>query len=216
VIIAPERAPLGRPRLRGALHVVATGLAAVGGAALTMRAAGDFARVAAIGYGATMTAMFAASAAYHRGRWSAAARRRMKALDHTMIFCFIVGSDLPLAAVVLGPRGRLAFVGSLVCVTAIGVIVKLRRLDRTGGPADALYGVATWWALWTVVPAVHVLPASDLALALGGLLFYSLAAGFLGARWWDPAPDTFGYHEVAHAVMLLGTICHYVLYWRVL
>jgi hemolysin III len=203
-----------RPRLRGALHAVAAVLAAVAGVAITLRAGDSFSRGAGIAYGVTMTAMFAVSAGYHRGRWSPAARRRMKALDHTTIFCFIVGSYAPLAALVLGPRGRLAFLGSLVVVAAAGVVVKVRTLDRLGGPADVLYGVAAWWGLWTVVPAVHALSPPDLALALGGLVCYSLSAGVLGRRWWDPAPDTFGYHEVAHAVMLLGAICHYVVYWR--
>lgn len=198
------------------MHIVAAALAAAGGIAITMRASPGFGRAAAAAYGLTMTAMFAVSAAYHRLRWSGPARRRMKALDHTMIFCFILGSYAPLGAAVLGPAGRWAFLGSLSVMVATGAIVKVRLLDRLGGPADMLYGIAAWWGLWTVVPSMHVLSPPDQALAVAGLLFYTLSAGFLAGRWWDPAPATFGYHEVAHTVMLLGTICHYVLYWRVL
>jgi len=196
------------------MHAVATGVAAIAGVAITLRARDDFARVAAIAYGATMTAMFGVSAAYHRGRWSAVARHRMKALDHTMIFCFVFASYSVLAAVVLAPRGRLVFLGSLALVAVTGAIVKVRLLDRVGGPADVFYGITTWWGLWIIVPALRVLSPLDLGLMLGGLLVYSLSAGFLAFRWWDAAPAIFGYHEMAHTMTLLGTVAHYVVYWR--
>lgn len=211
---ALERSVVVRPRLRGVMHIVATGLALIGGIALTLRTRDDAQRAAAIAYTLTMTAMFGVSAAYHRGRWSAAARRRMKALDHTAIFCFIFGSYLPLAVLVLGPRGRAAFVGSLAAIALTGIVVKLVLLDRPGGPADLLYAVVTWWGVLIILAVVDVLPPVDLALAGAGLLLYSLSAGLMVFRWWDPAPATFGYHEVAHTVMLMGTTAHYVLYWR--
>jgi len=196
------------------MHVFAGVLAAVGGVALVVRAPGGFPRVAVVAYGVTMTAMFAVSAAYHRLRWSDRARRRMKALDHTMIFCFVVGSYAPLAVLVLGPGARLAFLGSLAVVAAVGIVVKLVQLDRPGGPADLLYAVVTWWGVFIALAVFRELSTPDAALAVGGLLLYSLSAGFLAGRWWDLAPATFGYHEVAHTVMLAGTIAHYVLYWR--
>ncbi|MDP9239412.1 MAG: hemolysin III family protein [Actinomycetota bacterium] len=211
---ALERTGVVRPRLRGSMHAIATGLGLIAGTALTLRAGDHAERAAAIAYTVTMTAMFGVSAAYHLGRWSAAARRRMKALDHTAIFCFIFGSYLPLAVLVLGPRGRAVFIGSLAAVALTGIIVKLLLLDRLGGPGDLFYAVVTWWGVFIAIAVVHVLSPIDLALAVGGLLLYSLSAGLLVFRWWDPAPAIFGYHEVAHTVMLLGTIAHYVLYWR--
>ena len=205
---------VARPRFRGTSHVVATGVGALAALALIRRAPTDAHRAAAAGYGASMTGMFAVSAAYHRGRWSVAARRRMKAADHSMIFVFVVGSYVPLAVLVLDRRGRVLFLGSLAVAAAVGAGAKLRGLDRAGGPADVLYGVTAWWGLWIAVPAVRALSPLDVALALVGLLSYSLAAGLLAVRWYDPAPVTFGYHEVAHVAALLGTACHYVLYWR--
>lgn len=205
---------LARPRLRGASHVIALPVAAGACLALALRAPTGAHLAAAVAYGITMTAMFAVSATYHRGRWSGPARRRLKAVDHTTIFCFVVGSYAPLAVLVLSPLGRLLFLGSLVVVVLVGIVIKLRTLDRPGGPADVLYGIGAWWGLLIVLPAVHLLSPVDLGLALAGLLFYSLSGGFLAGRWYDPAPRTFGYHEVAHALALAGTACHYALYWR--
>ena len=46
-------------------------------------------------------------------------------------------------------------------------------------------------------------------LAVGGV-FYSLGAAVYAARRPDPWPTVFGYHEVFHALVVLGALCHWV------
>lgn len=204
-----------RPALRGALHAAAALAAQVAAVALVLRAATPADRAALSVYGATMTGLLVISAAYHRGAWSPMARRRMKALDHVTIFAFIFGSYVPLAVVTLGAFGRTLFLGSLAALCLIGTVVKLRLLDRIGGPADVVYGIATWWGLLIVGPAARALDPLELALLYGGTALFALSAAVLGRRWLDLAPRTFGYHEVAHAVVVAGIACHYLLFWRV-
>jgi len=211
--LIPTRSP-ARPRLRGAVHAVAGGIAPIVAVALWLRATAGAERQAVVFYGITLTAMLVVSAAYHRGGWSVITRRRMKALDHTTIFAFIVGSYVPLAVITLDGAVRIAFLGSLTALALAGIFVKLRLLDRLGGPADVLYGIATWWALLILVPAAHALSVADLLLLFGGIVLYSVSAGCLGRRWFDRAPQTFGYHEVAHSVVVLAVACHYLLYWK--
>ena len=56
-----------------------------------------------------MAALFGTSALYHRVTWaSLAARRWMRRLDHSMIFCLIAGTYTPFALLVL--EGDLATV----------------------------------------------------------------------------------------------------------
>lgn len=197
------------------MHALAALVAPLAGGALVLRAPTLPDRAAVAVYGATLTAMLMVSAAYHRGAWSAQARRRMKALDHATIFAFILGSYVPLAVILLGRTGRIVFLGSLTVLCLVGMLVKLRLLDRVGGPADVLYGISAWWGLLIVVPAARAMGPLDLTLLYGGTGLYALSAGFLGRRWLDLAPQTFGYHEVAHCVVVLGIACHYLLYWRV-
>jgi len=61
---------LFRPRLRGWLHAVAAPVSLVAGVVLV--AAGEGYRTPLAVYAATLVAMFATSALYHRGRWSPA------------------------------------------------------------------------------------------------------------------------------------------------
>jgi hemolysin III len=78
--------------MRGRIHQVAFFLSIPAGIVLIVLAKGAVARTAAIIYAVSLSAVFGASASYHVGTWSAPALRRMKRLDHSMIFVLIAGS----------------------------------------------------------------------------------------------------------------------------
>ncbi|MGF7233336.1 MAG: hemolysin III family protein, partial [Frankia sp.] len=54
------------------------------------------------------------------------------------------------------------------------------------------------------------IPGLYAAGELVGGLFYSLGALVYATRRPDPAPRTFGYHEVFHLFTLIAAICHYI------
>ena len=39
--------------------------------------------------------------------------------------------------------------------------------------------------------------------------FYTIGAFIVGARWPDPDPKTFGYHEIWHTMVLIAASLHY-------
>jgi channel protein (hemolysin III family) len=49
---------------------------------------------------------------------------------------------------------------------------------------------------------------SLLLVAVGGVLYTCGAVVLLGRRP-DPAPATFGYHEIWHAIVVATSACHY-------
>ena len=42
---------------------------------------------------------------------------------------------------------------------------------------------------------------------------YLLGAVAYAARWPNPFPSSFGYHEVFHACTLVAAVCHYAGLW---
>ena len=50
--------------------------------------------------------------------------------------------------------------------------------------------------------------AQLILLAIGGVL-YTVGAVILGKRRPDPAPETFGYHEVWHSLTIVAGGCHF-------
>lgn len=168
------------------------------------------ARRAGCSYGAGLVTLFSVSAAYHRGSWAPATRRRLKRLDHAAIFGFVASSYTPLAQV-LPPAPRRLLLTVVWSGAAVGSTVKALQLDAEGGAADALYLLVGWAGL-LVLPALRTaLTGRQLLLLVGGGVVYTLGALVLVQRWPDPAPAVFGYHEVGHLVMLGGTAMHYAL-----
>lgn len=201
-----------RPRLRGASHAVAALAAIPAGAWLIDRAPTASSRAASVIYVVTMTAMFAVSGAYHLGHWSARSLRLLKAADHVAIFCFIAGSYGPLGVLTLSERAGTGWLGLLWIGALAGCVIKVRGLDRLGGPADALYGLLSGSALLLLPALVTRLEAPELGLLLAGLACYGLGSLALITQRPDPRPATFGYHEWAHLWVVGGVLSHFLLY----
>ncbi|MEL7208409.1 MAG: hemolysin III family protein, partial [Actinomycetota bacterium] len=92
------------PRWRGRLHQVAFIVSIPMGLVLVALAGTTSAKIAAVVYSFGVSALYGTSAAYHRGRWSAPARKWMKRLDHSMISVLIAATYTPFALLVLEGR----------------------------------------------------------------------------------------------------------------
>jgi hemolysin III len=76
--------------------------------------------------------------------------------------------------------------------------------------------VVAGWIVVAYLPELRAgidLPAFLLVVA-GGALFTAGALVYL-LRWPDPWPDTFGYHEVFHALTIIAGACHFTAVARV-
>lgn len=200
-----------KPRLRGWFHEVAFFVSIPAGVALAVLAAGARARTATIIYAVSLTAVFGASAAYHRVDWSPKALRRMKRLDHSMIFVLIAGSYTPMCLLVLHGAWTVVMLSLVWTGAAVGIALKIIRIDGFHVLSGFLYIALGWVALFALPQMVGELsPAAIVLLAAGGIL-YTVGAIVLARHRPDPAPATFGYHEIWHALIVAAAACHYAM-----
>jgi hemolysin III len=82
-------------------HQYAFFVSLASGTLLVLLATTPRASIAAALYAASVSALFGVSALYHRVTWTTAARRRMRRLDHAMIFLLIAGTYTPVGLLVL-------------------------------------------------------------------------------------------------------------------
>jgi hemolysin III len=208
---APADPEVGiRPRLRGVSHQYAFFVSLASGTLLVLLAATTKASVAAAIYAASVSALFGVSALYHRVTWTTAARRRMRRLDHAMIFLLIAGTYTPVGLLVL--HGTLATVVlAVVWGGALAGIV----LELAWTTAPKWLGGTVYLALgWVAVVAMPQLFArlgmtGGLLLVAGGLV-YSAGAAVYALRRPDPVPLVFGYHEVFHLLVIAGVAAHFL------
>jgi hemolysin III len=198
-----------RPRFRGRIHQVAFFVSIPLGVALVAAGRGAAARISAIVFAGSLAGVFGVSAAYHRGRWTDAARRRMKRLDHSMIFVLIAGSYTPFCVLVIRGWWGATLLAAVWAGALAGIVLKLVSIDRLHVASGILYMGVGWAAIFALPRLVSELSPIQLALVIGGGLLYTLGAIVLLWRRPDPSP-AFGYHEVWHAMGATAGLLHYV------
>jgi hemolysin III len=208
---------LARPRARGWIHVYATAVAPIAGAALVAASwslRSTQAGLATLAYTAATVLMFAVSATYHRVHWqSLTARKWMKRADHSMIFIFIAGSYTPFALLAMPHQTGLRVLAIVWGGAAAGVALKMLWPSAPRWVGVPLYLLLGWVAIAFAGTLVHGAGIVAMALlAVGGVL-YSVGAVLYALKWPDPWPSTFGYHEFFHACTVVAAICHYIAIW---
>jgi hemolysin III len=203
--------PDGKPRLRGVLHLVAFPVSLVTGAVLLLVVADDDAeRWACLVYTLATAVLFGVSALYHRGHWDPRTRARLRRLDHSNIFLMIAGTYTPLCVALLEAPTR-QVVLTVVWVGALaGIVFRVAWLSAPPWLYTPFY-VALGWVAVAVLPALARAGGPGIvALIVAGGLAYSAGGVVYALRRPDPAPATFGYHEVFHTGTIVGFACHYV------
>jgi hemolysin III len=199
-----------KPRLRGVFHQCAFFVSLGSGTLLVLLATTTRASVAAAIYATSVSALFGVSALYHRVTWNGPARRRLRRLDHAMIFLLIAGTYTPVGLLVL--EGRLA---AVVLAVVWGGAVAGIVLELAWRGAPRWLGGTVYLALgWVAVVAMPQLfarlgMAGGLLIVAGGLV-YSAGAAVYALRRPDLVPAVFGYHEVFHLLVIAGVAAHFL------
>src|SRR3954468_7280893 len=158
-----------RPLLRGVTHAYAFWVALIAGVLLTILAPDGTARLAAVVYGFGLCALFAASATYHRWRWSPRWRPLLRRVDHSMIFVFIAASYTPVALLVLHGPLRLAILGVVWAGALAGVVVSVAWITAPRVLVAGCYLALGWVSVITLPQLVdHLAVAPLVLLAAGG------------------------------------------------
>jgi hemolysin III len=159
-------------------------------------------------YVTTITAMLSVSALFHRVNWTPEARRRMRRLDHSMIFFAIAGSYTAAAGIVL-PGADAPIVVAIVWAGAIaGVVLRLVWLDAPKWAVALPYVVLGWLAVAVIPEFFHAVGGLGIGLLIGGGLLYTAGAVVYARKRPDPWPKTFGCHEIFHAFVVAAVATH--------
>jgi hemolysin III len=180
------------------------------GVSLVAMAASGVARASAAIYAVSLSALYAASAAFHRVNWRPTTWKWMRRLDHSMIFVLIAGTYTPYALLVLPPPWSTVVLATVWGGGAVGIVMRMftRGLNAV---EQTLYMVLGWVALLTLPVTIGRLGWVEALLMFSGGVLYTVGAIIFGLRKPDPNPAVFGYHEVWHSMVIGASLCHYAL-----
>lgn len=199
-----------KPRMRGVSHEWAFFASLGFGALLVVVADGPKATAAAAIYAASLSALFGVSALYHRVDWKRPeARRRMRRLDHTMIFFLIAGTVTPFALLVVDPPLSTALLIAVWGGALAGTIVELVWTDSPKWVSAIVYiGVGLIGAAGFPAIIIETGMVAGILIGLGGAL-YATGAIVYAAQRPDPSPSVFGYHEIFHVLVIAAAAAHF-------
>jgi hemolysin III len=209
-LIAAEASAVAKPLLRGVLHQIAFFAALVVGALLIVASGGARERLSAVVFAASVALCFGVSALYHRVTWEPRLRRWMRRADHAGVYLLIAGTYTPVGLLALDGRWKWIVLSTVYAGAGAAILLKFAWVDAPKWVAAAL-GIALGWVAVVALPQLTTrLGASAMALLAAGGLAYTAGAVVYARRRPDPLPHAFGYHELFHALTIVGVACQYV------
>jgi hemolysin III len=200
------------PFLRGHLHFIGALLSPFALLALLIIADSPRSFVGASIFGSALILLHATSASYHLLRW-----KRLRLLDHSMIFVFIAATYTPFTLKVMGDGWGITLLSVVWGVAGVGIALTVADRGSFRWFLVGLYFTLGWLALVSITQLVKALPVEAfVVLVLSGLV-YSVGGTVYATRQPDPWPSVFGYHEVFHGLVMIATsLIYFVIAFYVL
>ncbi|MCU0575899.1 MAG: hemolysin III family protein [Desulfobacterota bacterium] len=213
----PGGLPLIREPMSGLTHCIGALFSAAGACLLFNEALNPFRPWHLTGYtvfGTAMVLLYVVSTLFHWLPLSSQGILRMRRLDHIMIFVFIAATYTPFCLVPFrGPFGWTVF-ACIWVIAALGAVFKFFWLHVPKRLCVMLYLFAGGFSLVGIGPILQTLqPWAIFWLAAGGLA-YCIGAVFYVLDGNGETPPLFGYHEVFHLFVMLGSSAHFWVIYR--
>lgn len=205
---------LVREPINGFTHLAGALLSFVGLLALVIKASlespSPLTIAAVIIFGTSMILLYSASAAYHLVIARDSIIAFLRRVDHSMIFILIAGTYAPFCLITINSMtGWMIF--SIILAAAIsGVIFKMVWFECPRWISTGLYLGMGWLIVFACVPLGKNLPTTGLLLLIIGGLFYTIGGIIYGSKPKILEFKHFGFHEIFHIFILLGSLAHYL------
>ena len=196
-------------------HGIAMLLAIAGATPLIIRAARseDILHVFALSvFILTMILLYMASTLYHSVDSTDKVNRRLRKMDHMMIFVMIAGSYTPVCLIVLHDR-----IGYILCalvwaVAVLGMILKGFWINCPKWLSSVLYIGMGWLCVLAFIPIFNKLPRAGFGWLLAGGIIYTIGGVIYALKLpvFNAKHKNFGSHEVFHIFVMLGSARHFV------
>ncbi len=191
-------------------------VAAIGGGALFLlrgliQQSGAPALGAAMCFCLSMVALYTASAVYHYYPGnvnSGGIKRRLRKLDHSMIYVLIAGSYTPFSLMMPQPKG-VRFCAAIWAVALVGVLVKMFWINAPRILSTLFYLVMGWAVVFAWGDFTAALGQPCLTLVAAGGACYSVGAVFYALKR-PNINDQWTFHEIFHVCILAGSLFHYL------
>ncbi len=197
-------------------HFIGMILALLGAAPLLIKAAREpdtLHMIALAIFILSMVLLYAASTIYHTLNVNEQVNKRLKKMDHMMIFILIAGSYTPICLIVL--HGK---TGTLLCalvwaVALIGILIKSFWINCPKWFSSLIYIGMGWLCVLAFSQILQALSKPAFGWLLAGGIIYTIGGIIYALKVpiFNSKHKNFGSHEIFHLFVMGGSFCHFVL-----
>lgn len=161
----------------------------------------------------SMILLYTASTIYHTLDISETVNRRLRKLDHMMIFILIAGTYTPVCMIVLGGRSGFALLALVWGIAIAGILIKACWITCPKWFSSVLYIAMGWVCVLAFSQIVRALPRAAFGWLLAGGIIYTVGGIIYALKLpvFNSNHKYFGSHEIFHLFVMGGSFCHYVL-----
>lgn len=161
----------------------------------------------------SMILLYSASTIYHTLDISASVNRRLRKLDHMMIFILIAGTYTPVCLIVLGNRMGYALLGLVWGIALVGIVINAFWISCPKWFSSLIYIAMGWACVLAFSQIVQALPPAAFGWLLAGGIIYTIGGVIYALKLpiFNSKHKNFGSHEIFHLFVMGGSLCHYVM-----
>ena len=171
-------------------------------------------------FGSGLILLYTFSSLYHLLNVGETATRVLRKFDHIMIYVLIASTYTPICLGPLrGPWGWSIF-GVVWGLAVIGIVLTAIWINAPRWLTTIIYLAMGWTVIIAAYPMITIFnrlgSLPSLLWLLAGGIFYSIGAIIYGLKWPHLKNKYFGFHEIFHIFVLLGSFCQYWFIFRYL
>jgi hemolysin III len=165
-------------------------------------------------FGISSILLYSASSTYHKSLSSEKVIKILRRVDHSMIYVLIAGTYTPICLIALkGATGTFLFIG-VWSLAFIGILLKIVWFDAPRWLYTGFYILMGWISVFAIVPIIRAISFGGFMWLLAGGLFYTVGGVIYATKWPKINLKLFGFHEIFHIFIMLGSLCHFILMFK--
>lgn len=205
-----------RDLVSGLTHCIAAGLSLIGLVILIVFASiwGNAYHIVSFTiFGSSLFLLYLFSTLYHWLNIGEKGLSIFRKFDHIMIYIFIAASYTPVCLTALRGAWGWSIFGVQWGLALLGTIFTAIWIKAPRWVTTSIYIAMGWTVIIAIYPLIQSFKALNLINALWWLLaggiFYTIGGLIYGFKWPKINLKHFGFHEIFHIFVMLGSACHY-------
>ena len=205
-----------RDLVSGLTHCIGAGLSVAGLVLLIIFASikgNAFHIVSFTIFGISLICMYLFSTLYHWLNISDRGIRVFRKLDHIMINFVIAASYTPICLTALRSTIGWPLFGVVWFFAILSSLIAALWINAPRWLTTSIYVLMGWIVIFTIKPLINAFAAQELLYSLwwlvAGGIFYTIGGIIYGIKRPKKKIWGFGFHEIFHIFIMLGSACHY-------